>query len=293
MSCYKIAIVLLVLLISTAQTAQAAPPQKLTSSGRQKMDPVMMNDGKSIIFTEEEKFNLWSLKRLTLATGLIEPLHAGAITSEFCASFSADGKDYAFLQNTANLHVKLVIQSADGSNKVEYDPGSGFAGIRNVSLAPDGSRVLFAFPRLNKMQQILSLNRSGKNLQELTAGDSYDFCPKYSPAGSRIVFASTRSGNFDIYVMSAGGTGLLQITNHKGLDTHPAWSPDGGQIAFTSLRQGNYDIYVVDADGTNLRRVTQDDERDDFACWHVDGKRLVVVSERMGRHDLYLVDVPQ
>ncbi len=273
----------------SATPVVAAPPIRLTTDGQQKMDPVFVADGSEIVYAVQASFDQISLMRLDVAQRTVEPFNPGAPTSELCATFSKDEKTRAFIRNNANLHVLLVIQNmADGST-VEHDPGGGFAGVNCISMAPDGSRLLYAFPETEGEQQIFSLSVDGKTKTALTKGGGLDGYPRFSPDGRWIAFSSTRDGNFDIFTMTAAGEQIYRLTEHKGLDTRPAWSPDGKRIAFTSLRDGNYDIYVVDIDGTNLHRITEHPERDDFAWWHPDGKRLVVVSERDGQQDLYLI----
>jgi Tol biopolymer transport system component len=272
-----------------ASPVVAAPPIRLTTDGRQKMDPVFVANGSGIVYAVQTSFNQISLMRLDVAQRTIEPVNPGAPTSELCATFSKDEQTCAFIRNNANLHVLLIIQNRANGSTVEHDPGSGFAGVSCVSMAPDGSRLLYAFPETEGEQQIFSLSTDGKTKTAITKGGGLDVYPRFSPDGRWIAFASTRDGNFDIFTMTATGDQLYRLTEHNGLDTRPVWSPDGKQIAFTSLRDGNYDIYVVDIDGTNLRRITEDPERDDFAWWHPDGQQLVVVSERDGKQDLYLI----
>ena len=74
--------------------------------------------------------------------------------------------------------------------------------------------------------------------------------PHGAPDGRRIAFASSRVGNFDIYVMDADGQNQQRLTNSALLDEwDPSWSPDGRRIAFVTTRGGNLEIYVMDADG--------------------------------------------
>jgi Tol biopolymer transport system component len=280
-----------VLACSLAANILPAGEIRLTTDGKLKMDPVFVAGGSEIVYAVEDKFNQISLMRLKLADGSVEPLHPGAATSELCATFSRDEKTRALVRNNANLHVLLIIEQPDSGTTVEYNPGGGFAAVRGISMAPDGSHLLFAFPEKGIEQQIFSLSIDGETKTAITTGGGYDAYPRYSPGGRWIAFASTRNGNFDIFTMTAAGEQIYRITDHEGLDTRPAWSPDGKQLAFTSLRDGNYDIYAVNIDGSGLRRVTTHDERDDFACWHPNGKQLVIVGERDGKQDLYLVEV--
>jgi TolB protein len=268
----------------------AAQPKRLTRDGRLKMDPTFIRGGEEIVYTIEEKPQQMSLMRLKLADGSVERFHPQALTTEFEASFTTDGRFYTFVQNRANLSLKLVIRDVKENKDAVFDPGGGFSGMRRPSIAPDAGRVIFSIPADNG-QQIQSVNRMGQDRKSLTSS-GFNSWPAYSPDGKRIAFGSSRDGDYEIYVMDADGGKVRRLTKSPGLDARPAWSPDGKRIAFTSNRDGNYEIYVMNADGTKLQRVTNHPERDDYAAWHPDGKQLVIVSERSGKSDLYLVEVP-
>jgi TolB protein len=47
----------------------------------------------------------------------------------------------------------------------------------------------------------------------------------WSPDGSKIAFDSSRSGNYEIYVMNADGTGQTNVTDNPADDSAPDWSP--------------------------------------------------------------------
>ena len=274
-------------------TPAESPARRLTTDGHEKRDPIFVDGGKEIVFTVLEAPDQWSLMRLKVADRSTTRLHPEIKVSEYDASFSKDGRYYAYLHNDGNLRTKVVIRDTREGTAIVHDPKGGFVGVQNVSIAPDGSRAVFAFPGKGEGQQIYSLPANGKQRRPLTDSSYIDACPRFSADGKQIAFTSTRNENFDIFVMTSEGKQIRRLTNHPGLDTHPAWSPDGKRIAFTSLRDGNYDVYVMEADGSRLQRVTRHAERDDFASWHPDGQRLAVISERLGQLDVYIVDVPR
>ena len=82
------------------------------------------------------------------------------------------------------------------------------------------------------------MNADGSGPTRLTNNAAADVEPAWSPDGSRIAFASTRDGNFEIYVMNADGSNQTRLTNNAAADDQPAWSPDGTRIAFKSNRDG-------------------------------------------------------
>src|SRR6185503_9203077 len=82
----------------------------------------------------------------------------------------------------------------------------------------------------------------------------------YNVGIRKILFASGRTGDGDIYVMNTDGTNPTVLAPSPKIEEQPAWSPDGSKIAFASKRNDKdgsaLDIYVMDANGQNVRRLT-------------------------------------
>ena len=92
---------------------------------------------------------------------------------------------------------------------------------------------------------------------------------------SRIVFATLKFDNFEIYVMDVDGGNRENLSNHPVDDMDPDWSPDGTKIAFVSNRDLGVDqIYVMDADGTNQIRLTYGPRRKQDPDWSPDGQEI-------------------
>ena len=108
----------------------------------------------------------------------------------------------------------------------------------------------------------------------------------------RIVFASNRDGDWDIYSMDSNGNNLVQLTNHPASDKEPACSPDGRRIAFASDRGITPDLYVMDSDGSNVVRLTRDDFLEGNPSWAPDGTRFAFDSFRfvVGNWEIYVMD---
>ena len=108
---------------------------------------------------------------------------------------------------------------------------------------------------------------------------------------NQIVFASSRSGNGDIYSMRPSGSVPTRMTSGNAIDAEPVWSPNRTRIAFTSTRDGgNVDVYAMDADGGNVTRLTTTPAIDSTPAWSPDGSRIAFTSERAGgNRDVYVM----
>ena len=143
--------------------------------------------------------------------------------------------------------------------------------------------------------EVYVMNPDGTDQTRLTIDPRTDQQPDISPNGRQIVYCgnpvtdTNPEGDFEIFVMDAGGGNVTQLTfNGAGInDCWPRWSPNGRQIAFHSNVDGNFEIYVIDADGTGLTRVTDHPGFDQFPEWSPNGKQLAIRRDT----DIYLIDV--
>ena len=108
----------------------------------------------------------------------------------------------------------------------------------------------------------------------------------------RIVFASSRDGDWDIYSMDVNGDNVVQLTDHPASDGYTACSPDGRRIAFISERGFTRDLYVMDSDGDNVIRLTNDNFFENRASWSPDGTRIAFSNFHfdVGNSEIYVMD---
>jgi Tol biopolymer transport system component len=108
-----------------------------------------------------------------------------------------------------------------------------------------------------------------------------------------VAFASTRSGNFEIWVADGQAGHLLQLTSfgRDGYAGSPRWSPDGKAIAFdfSAGDTDNVDVYVMSASGGTPRRVTTSPVIDATPTWSRDGRWIYFGSNRTGQWQVWKV----
>jgi serine/threonine protein kinase len=94
--------------------------------------------------------------------------------------------------------------------------------------------------------------------RKLLDGQSRDRQPVYSPDGSRIRFASNRTGNLDLWEIELGSGRLSQLTDDRAQDWDPGFAADGEGILWSSDRGGGFEIWSAASDGSRARQLSDD-----------------------------------
>ncbi len=120
----------------------------------------------------------------------------------------------------------------------------------------------------------------------IIASAAYDGDARYSPDGARIGFASTRSGQSNIWLCSSDGSDLRQLTSLESngyTAGSPSWSPDGKWIAFDARSDRSASsIFIVGALGGTPKRLTGPGPTDIIPTWSRDGRWVYFSSDRGG-----------
>lgn len=147
-----------------------------------------------------------------------------------------------------------------------------------------GSHFVFVSARDGDNEIYLS-DTQGQNVRQLTFDSTDDSHPRVTIDG-RIVFASQRTGVWQIYSMNADGSDQKALTNQPGINNYrPFPSPDG-RIVFVSDRYLKPHIFSMNADGSNVERLTQGDVWNDYPVVTEDGL-IYFTSSRGSKWDIW------
>ena len=182
----------------------------------------------------------------------------------------------------------------DGANQHQLTHLGSIALSPHVS--PDGSRVAFSGVTKEGWQiEMYSLDLNRLVTYQRFGGDNYS--PAWSGDGQSIAFSSSRTGNTEIYTVSASGGNARRLTENKGPDVSPTWNPKtNAQIAWVSGRTGLPQIYTMASDGTNVVRMT-DQGYAVSPAWSPNGQFLAFAWVRHygpgapGASDIYIMDI--
>lgn len=208
--------------------------------------PCISPDGEYVYFSSNRtgRHTIWRLSMKTLGgLGLVT---SGA-TSDSLPELSPDGKNLLYTAHMIGSDIPQIWTIPIGRGlPTQLREGS------NAQWSKDGQRILFsAQDRTTAMEKIWTMALDGSSPTQITSGsDKNDIHPRWSPDGSKIIFASDRGiaggkANYDIWIMNADGSELKQLTTNGSRDDLPVFSPDGKSIYFRSNRGIKWDIWVM------------------------------------------------
>jgi len=164
--------------------------------------------------------------------------------------------------------------------------------ILSCSRVYDNNPLVFARRVNGSYYNLFIIDDDGKNEKQITSGNWIDYPHSWSSDGSRILFSSDRSGNWDIYSIDPDGNSMIQLTSDSAVDFGPSISPDGTRIVFYSNRTGFHELYLMNPDGGNVTQLTSlgidTDEMD--PSWSPDGRRIAFTSMYNGYRNLYIIN---
>ncbi len=198
--------------------------KRLTDVDGLHLDPSWSPDGKRLLFLSKRSpvFTAPS----TLVVMKADGSDPGPVTREevgvFAARWSPDGTKIAYQVSADPAAVptptRIVLVDADGSNRRVVADIEGDL----VAWTPDGTGLLLSSrsPRLLDVK----LGTAVELGKELEGAKIVGF----SPDSTRVLFASSRSGNAEIGALRIKEGVIENLTHHPATDSSPCWVPRGG-----------------------------------------------------------------
>ena len=162
---------------------------------------------------------------------------------------------------------------------------------QEVSISPDGAKAVV---RQGLNLWIHDFKRGTHS--PLTSGLDSNILPAWSRDGRRILFASNRGGDWDIYSQPADGSGSAEVLLKRPFDQFPYMVSADGTLVYTEIQPTTgRDLWTLSPDGkASPLRVTRFNEmaaqfspvREGAPRW------IAYASDESGRSEIYVQSYP-
>ncbi|MCH7495865.1 MAG: PD40 domain-containing protein, partial [Candidatus Marinimicrobia bacterium] len=213
-------------------------------------------------------------------------------TANFFPSWSADGKQLAFISNKGNDYLSQtgLYSYSKGTGKIKKIA----SGVQSSpSWSPDGKKIVYG--KMSKPDKrgsayfdLYLYDTEKKKSERLTTGDRGRY-PAYSPDGNSIAFVSTRDGESVIMHYDVTTEKVKELTRFDEIRQvyKLDWSPDGSVILFETSTNNGRDIAEINADGSGFRLILQTAADERHPVYSKDSKSIYFSSDRTGIFNIY------
>jgi eukaryotic-like serine/threonine-protein kinase len=242
-----------------------------------------------------QRFNPTRLRLSGNASPIAERVGGNVLWAAF--SISENGTLAYASTGGASAVQQLAWWDRSGKQMASFGPPGNYQDFR---LAPDEKRISFSATR-NNNTDVWVLDSVRGVPSRLTFDPAIDDPPLWSPDGSRVVWASSRNGPFDLYVKSASGTGPEKLLIKMG--TPAGWPEDWSQDGRYLLYQipgatTGQDLWVApqpsedgNEDGKPFPYLQAEfDEK--HGRFHPNGRWVAYTSNESGRDEVYVQSFP-
>ncbi len=219
---------------------------------------VFSRDGATLLYAKHTKVDAYGARVSDLYTYDFAHKKEKRITHKLRAAepdWSPDGGSIVCVLNQDGTH-RLVTMNADGSAMRDIRPAKGGVQIYTPRYSPDGVRILFGtFEKGTRDVASVAVDGSDFRYEIQSPNDERD--ARWTPDGTGIVFASDRTGIFNIYRMDLASGGVEQMTNVVGGGFMPDLAHDG-TLAYSEYTAKGYRAMMLSPEANAIATLTRD-----------------------------------
>jgi eukaryotic-like serine/threonine-protein kinase len=196
------------------------------------------------------------------------------------------------------LAIDQRVDVLDRSGKVLGNlPGLPSASFGDLSVSPDGSRIVLGYFQLGTLGGHLLMAEPARGIAaRFTFDGQLDLAPVWTPDGRRVIYGSDRVGGRNLYWKLADGSGGEEaLADVPNLFNDPnVVSRDGKTLIYRSLSgETNEDLWTVSLQGDpNPTPLLHSRFNELDATLSPDGKWIAYRSDESGRFEIYAQAFP-
>lgn len=253
------------------------------------VSPVHSPDGKRVAFLSDFEGNEdHDVYELDLQTNKVRRVTDG-ISDNKDATYSPDGSQIAFVSNRDRDIENVFVVRANGGKPKQLTEES--LPVRSVSWSPDGLHIAYVVGIFYDDYVSMVDVKTGK-VRKLLAkkgvdyGTPTEYGSAYNPwsaDGSKILFTSNESGDFDIGELNIASGKRRWLARSPHEKASPQWSPDGRSLSYVEVLDPNVVVRVKT--GAKTSTVSPADGTSRMVRWLPDGSGLAFINGAATRPD--------
>ncbi len=213
-------------------------------------------DGRALIFHRTNYIPLrWRISgashaswndvfRLDLASGELRELSRARRAEE--PDISPDGTQIACTLGGPGTRRLAILPAEGGVPRIVAADVPGLA--YSPTWSPDGRLIAYSRWKPGGFRDIHVYDVAKGTDRALFVDRALDVDPRFSPDGRYLVFASDRTGIYNVFAHDLETGKLLQVTNVLGGAFQPAVSPDGKRLVYTGFTSAGFDLFETPFD---------------------------------------------
>jgi dipeptidyl aminopeptidase/acylaminoacyl peptidase len=156
--------------------------------------------------------------------------------------FNDNRRLHLFVVDLANGRVEQLTDGNFYEHSIDWSPGGELLYLSNRDADDD---KFFNY-------DLFAMKMADRSIRRLSATESNEYYPRWSPDGSMIAFEATRRGLTDrettmedthVWVVNADGSNRREIGVVDNRQGAPEWTPDGSALLFTVQDRGQVRLY--------------------------------------------------
>ena len=244
--------------------SSAAPPVRALGAS-------ISPDGSQIAYTRYKSSNNYEICVVSSNGGIGRKIADGT-----AVKWRPDGKRIGYASSNSKYMIFKSIRPDGSDDRTEFIDSLGGLGNYDFAWSPDGNSIAWLRTFPDQSQEIIIHNlKTGQEKQLTFDGKHMD--SDFWTANNMIIFSSNKSGNTNLWCISADGGKEQQITRGSGPDLGMVASADCKRLLYYQNQTIGY-IWRANSSGSDIRQLTFDNQNISSLCLSPDGQHIVFSS---------------